>query len=314
MIASFMVLIGCYIAENICHFIEKPLAAKIFHKIYIIVFFLFVFCFLSVWSYAWIKDGQYFPLLFTIPFWICGIYMIRKHLFGIQPKVTQKQSQFDLKIFISFFLVGIVLLIGIVCLYIGIKDTYNTNQITKDYITATAYFTDYEIYNSSSQKNTTYRLTYVYHIEGKEYMIKTDYGSESIPNINSTREIKYNPYNPSEAVFIGTNRNSSLIYFGAFFLLGGMVFVLIFLYTTGIFDKIRINIIGLYVGIVLFVAGIGVIAFQMGQTSSFIEVIKTMGFWLLIPIIFIIVGTFQIIKCLFFERLEIENNQKRRKI
>jgi len=50
------------------------------------------------------------------------------------------------------------------------------------------------------------------------------------------------------------------------------------------------------------IIGVGVILFQNGTTSSFIETVKSMGLWILIPIIFIIIGVFQIIKSLFFER------------
>lgn len=93
-----------------------------------------------------------------------------------------------------------------------------------------------------------------------------------------------------------------------------MVFVLIFLYAKGVFDKVKINILGLYIGFVFLVIGIGIIAFQMGEVPSLMETIKRMGFWILVPIMFIAIGGFQIIKCLFFERLKINNsNQKRRR-
>ena len=67
----------------------------------------------------------------------------------------------------------------------------------------------------------------------------------------------------------------------------------------GVFDKVKINILGLYLGFVFFVVGIGMIVFQIGEASSFVEAIKRMGFWILIPVLFIITGGFQIIKCLF---------------
>ena len=76
------------------------------------------------------------------------------------------------------------------------------------------------------------------------------------------------------------------------------------LYITGIFDNIKINILGLYIGIVVLIIGIGIILFQYGTTASLIETVKLMGLWVVIPIMFIIIGIFQIIKCLFFERLE----------
>jgi len=319
MIASFLLMLICYIAKNLCNLFNKPIGVKIFHKLFITIFLIFGACFIIVWSYAFIQNNQYFPLIFTIPFWIFEIHIFRKSLLEIkQPKQGMKKSKFDFKLVVTCLLVFSVLLSGIICLVIGIKDSYKISKETKNYLTTTSYYKDYEIYDSykknhgKTENHTTYRLIYIYEINGKEYSIKTDYGSGSIPSKNSSREIKYNPDNPSEAVFIGTNRNSGLIYFGAFFLLGGMVFVLIFLYIKGVFDKIKINILGLYIGFVCLIVGIGLIAFQMGEISSFIEAIKRMGLWILIPAIFIFVGGFQIIKCLFFERLEINKGNKKK--
>ncbi len=320
-IASFLLMTICYIAKNLCDLFNKPIGAKIFHKLFIIIFLLFGAGFLIGWSYAWIQNKQYLPLIFTIPFWIFEIHIFRKSLLNIKAdsKQVKKKTKFDFRIVVSCFLVFSVLLSGIICLAIGIKDTYQTSKKTKNYLTTTCYYQDYEIYNSYDKKDhgrtenhTTYRLIYTYEINGKEYSIKTDYGSGSIPSKNSSREIKYNPDNPSEAVFIGTNANNGLIYFGAFFLLGGMVFVLIFLYVKGVFDKVRINILGIYIGFVFFVVGIGIIAFQMGEVSSLMESIKRIGFWIFIPVMFIIIGGFQIIKCLFFERLEINDSTKKK--
>lgn len=71
-------------------------------------------------------------------------------------------------------------------------------------------------------------MTYIYKVDGKEYSITTDYGTNYIPDENSSREIKYNPNNPKEAVITGTNSKNSLIYFGAFFTFGALTFVIAF--------------------------------------------------------------------------------------
>ncbi len=318
-IAPFIICVVLSLGKNIFLIFDKDKYVNIFNKLYAIVFLLFAFCFLIFWSYTVIKNNNYLTLLFTIPFWLMLIYFIHKCFFKKNQKSlsSKRETKFNIKIIVSGFLVFTVLVSGFICLIIGIKDTYHINKITKNYITTTGYFKDYEIYNSQEKRkhnrsvtSTTYRLIYTYKVDGKEYTIKTDYGSGTIPNTDSTREIKYNPDNPNEAILIGTNRNNGLIYFGTFFVLGGMVFVLIFLYAMGIFDKVKINILGLYIGIVFFIIGIGIIAFQMGTISSFMETIKTMRFWFLIPVMFIIVGIFQTIKCLFFERIEMNNNRK----
>ena len=67
---------------------------------------------------------------------------------------------------------------------------------------------------------------------------------------------------------------------------------------------------GLYVGIVSLIIGIGIISIQLGEVASLIRVIEQMKFWFFIPILFIIVGIFQIIKCLFFERLDLNNKSQ----
>lgn len=238
-----------------------------------------------------------------------AIFTARKYLFGIKNSSIQinKNKKFDYKFIVSTLLVFSVLVVGIVCLSVGIKDTYYTNKKTKDYILTTASYQDYEIYDSNDEEDTTYRLIYVYEVDNQKYEIKTDYGSGFIPSVNSKRKIKYNPNNPSEAVFLGTNKNNILIYFGAFFILGGMVFVLGFLYVIGVFDKIRINILGLYMGFVFLVIGIGIIAVQIGNGFSIFEMIKEMKFWFLVPVMFVTIGGFQLIKCLFFERIEVNN-------
>ena len=214
---------------------------------------------------------------------------------------------------IPFFLVLIVLAVGLFCLFMGIKETYIVNRNTKDYLTTTAYFKDYEIFDSTekwednnSNKHTTYRLIYTYKVDNKEYIIKTDYGSGYIPKINSERKIKYDPNNPSHAVLVDMNRNTALIYFGIFFTLGGMTFVLIFLQTKGLFDRIKTDVIGLYIGILFTIIGIGIIFVQNAMTSSFIETIKVMNFWILIPLMFIGVGILLTIKILFFKNRKID--------
>ena len=306
-IMPFIICLLLSIGKSICLIIgkDKYKYANIFNKLYALVFLLFASCFLIFWSYTFIKNNNYLTLLFTIPFWLMEIYFIRKYFFKKSQKdlSNKRESKFNLKIIISCFLVLAVLASGFLCLFIGIKDTYNFNQKTKDYVTTEGYFKDYNIYNID-EEGTTYKLIYEYEVDGKKYMVSTDYGVEKIPAVNSMRKVKYDPNNYEKAVLVGTNRNNGLIYFGAFFVLGGMVFVLIFLQIKGVFDKIKIDVIGTYIGVIFTIIGIGIILLQNGMTSSFIETVKTMGFWILIPIMFIIVGIFQTIKCLLLPKLK----------
>lgn len=196
----------------------------------------------------------------------------------------------------------VVLLLGIVFLFIGIKDTYKQNKITKDYITTNGYFIDYKIYNSNKNskgnKSTTYQLIYVYEVDGMKYTVSTDYGVGYIPEKNSMREVKYNPSNPEESILVGTNSKNFLIYFGGFFMPGSIGFILGALYIKGVFDNMKINIMQLYFGFTFLIIGIGFILFQNGTTSSFLGTVKSLGIWMIIPVLFIILGSVEIIKCL----------------
>lgn len=215
-----------------------------------------------------------------------------------------------MEIIISCFLVFAVLVSGFLCLFIGIKDTYKFNQKTKNYVITEGYFKDYTVH-SIDKEGTTYKLIYEYEVDGKKYMVSTDYGVEKIPSLNSMRKVKYDPNNYEKAVLVGTNRNNGLIYFGAFFILGGMVFVLIFLQIKGVFDKIKIDVIGTYMGVTFTIIGIGIILFQNGTTSSFIETVKMMGFWIFIPLMFIIVGILLTIKSLFLQKSKMNSDCKK---
>lgn len=314
MIIPFILCSLFSIGKNICLMIDKKKFATIFSKLFVISFLTFWFGLLIYGSYLFIKEKNFSQLLFTIPFWIAGVYIIRRFLFGIESKKkfkenTKREPKFNFKIVVSCFLVLSVLIIGIVCLYFGIRDTYKLNKISKEYVTTDAYFKDYKIYNTSKKDGTTYELIYTYKVDGEQYTVTTDYGVRYIPEINSIREVKYNPNNHSEAILVGTNTSNFLIYFGAFFTLGGMVFVLAALYIKGVFNNVKIDVIGTYCGIVFIVIGIGFLLFYNGITSSFADTIKALGLWILIPILFIVVGTFQTIKCLFFKSKDISTNK-----
>lgn len=304
------------LGKNVCFLINKKKYANIFRKLFAKSFLAFWFCFLILWSYLVIKENNYWTLLITIPFWIAGIYIIRKFFLEIESKTLFKNKNltFNFKIIVSSLLVIVILLSGVFCLFIGIKDTYKLNRMTKNYIITNGYLVNYEFYNpSNSSKNNkgeTYKLIYVYEVDGMKYTVSTDYGVGSIPEKNSIRKVKYNPSNPKDAILVGTNSKNALIYFGGFFTLGSIAFILGVLYIKGFFDKIKIDIMGLYFGFTFLIIGVGFMLFQNGTTSSFLETIKSLGIWIVLPVLFIIVGIFQIIKCLFFKPLTFNKKRK----
>ena len=89
-----------------------------------------------------------------------------------------------------------------------------------------------------------------------------------------------------------------MIFFGGFFTFGALAFVLGALNIMGRFDKYKVDVLGLYVGILFVVIGIGIPVVKYREMQSLSETIQAFGFWILIPIIMTAVGALQIVKCL----------------
>lgn len=89
-----------------------------------------------------------------------------------------------------------------------------------------------------------------------------------------------------------------LLFAGAFFTFVSFTFVLFALTVSGRFDKFKVDMLGLYVGVLFIAIGIGIPAFKYTDTLSLAETVKSFGFWLIIPIILVVAGMLQIIKCL----------------
>ena len=87
-----------------------------------------------------------------------------------------------------------------------------------------------------------------------------------------------------------------MIYAGTFFTFGALTFVIVGLSILGVFDKIKIDIVRTYIGCLFTIIGIGIVLLQNGTTMSFIETLKNMKLWILIPIMFVVVGIHQLIQ------------------
>lgn len=295
---TFIPFLICSIAMTCKHlalFFNKNNLANLFNKIFTVGFLLFLFGFLILAMYICIRDKNYTMLLFTLPFWIAGFFIIKKRFFN--NKSMNKSSRFSFPIVMSALLVGTVFVSGVVILCLGIKDTYELNWKTKDYVAVEGYFDHYDVYDAD-EDGITYQLTYTFTVDNNVYSVATDYGTNYIPEAGSSREIKYDPSNPEQAVIMGTNKPSGLIYFGAFFTFGSLTFVIAALTVMGYFDKFRIDVLGTYVGVLITVVGIGIILFQTGTTGSLMETVKSFGLLMIIPIMLIVFGIIQTIKCL----------------
>lgn len=58
---------------------KRALAAKV-RKIYSAAFLVYLFGFLIYWDYISFTDGKYLQILFSIPVWIGGFYLVYKRL------------------------------------------------------------------------------------------------------------------------------------------------------------------------------------------------------------------------------------------
>ncbi|MCB5942693.1 DUF3592 domain-containing protein [bacterium 210820-DFI.6.52] len=279
-------------------------AAKLLYKVYAASFLLYVFGFLGVWCYVNFTNQAYLPLLFSLPFWLVGGYLVYRVFFRkkdqpakADPKKRSLHLNVNFKVVVTCFLVGVCLLSGIFILFLGVKDTIQLSQRAGGYTATEGHFVDYEVYRSD-REGTTYRLIYEYEVNGAPYRVSTDYGTNAIPARNSTRTVKYDPANPQKSVLTGSNSANWMIFMGLFFVLGSTVFILAWLTVKGCFDRFKVSVLGVYIGVVFTFVGAGPILLRRGETGSWPACFKSFGLWILIPLMMIAVGLFQTVKCL----------------
>ena len=58
---------------------QKALAIKV-SKVYVVAFLIYWFGFLIYWDYSSFMDGNYMKILYSVPFWLGGIYFTYKRL------------------------------------------------------------------------------------------------------------------------------------------------------------------------------------------------------------------------------------------
>ena len=72
----FIVCVLASIGKNIFMIKDNYKYSNIFSNIYFISFFTYFFGILIIWCYLVIRDGNYAMLIFSIPFWIIGIFLL----------------------------------------------------------------------------------------------------------------------------------------------------------------------------------------------------------------------------------------------
>ena len=92
--------------------------------------------------------------------------------------------------------------------------------------------------------------------------------------------------------------NLTIIFAGVFFTFVGGVFVIAGLTAAGCFANAKVDVLGLYMGIVLILVGLGVPAVKYAETLSLINTVQEFGAWLLVPVLLIAAGILQVIRVL----------------
>ena len=78
----FLICCIASIGKNLGLLLNKKELALFFDRVFKVVFFLSWFGFLAVACYVIIKDGNYGKLLFTVPFWLGGIFFAKRKFQG----------------------------------------------------------------------------------------------------------------------------------------------------------------------------------------------------------------------------------------
>jgi hypothetical protein len=179
----------------------------------------------------------------------------------------------------------IFVLIGITLLFFGVKSTYNRMEKTKNYVSVEGTFIGSSIY-SSDDDGTTYTLTYSYRVNGNKYEISTNYGTGSVPDIGTKKNIKYNPDNPSEAIITGFGSNGLLLLLGFMFTTIPLIplFSMFVNSNNSISSKIKEKIFGIFLGTVFIILG-GACYYLMCSGSDSLSIIYGFAYIFFYPAI-----------------------------
>lgn len=207
---------------------------------------------------------------------------------------------------VTGFLLSVSFICGIVMLFFGIKETTELGIRTKGYVETEGYLSDYAVY-SSDDDGTTYRLIYAYTVDEMEYTVSTDYGTGTIPPMNTARKIMYDPADPAKAVVAGGSSNAMLMFGGVMFTAVPVVIFLGILVITGRLDISGFDFLGFIIGIVL-IAVSYIVIYIISGSLSLVKAFEHMGFLTAIPAMLIAAGAFVIIKTVF---LGIKERSKR---
>lgn len=180
----FLICSISMMGKSIARILEKKRMEIVFSKLFVLGFLLFFIGFLAVAAYVSVRDKNYSLLICSIPFWIAGVFLIRKKLLDRKEK-KDGSAVLSFAVVVSAILVAAALLAGIFLLVRGIK-----------------------------------------------------------------------------------NAELGLLFGGMIFTFGSLTFVLAALTQHGCFEKVKIDVLGLYAGAAIAVIGLGFILLQFRESGS----------------------------------------------
>ena len=79
-IIPFLVFAVALGLKNVLILMKKDTLAIKVSKVYVVAFLIYWFGFLIYWDYSSFLNGNYTKILFSVPFWLGGIYFTYKRL------------------------------------------------------------------------------------------------------------------------------------------------------------------------------------------------------------------------------------------
>ena len=80
--APFLICCIASIGKNLGMLLNQTRIALIFDRLFKVVFFLSWFIFLIVACYIAVRDENYKVIFFTLPFWLGGLFFMKRKLFN----------------------------------------------------------------------------------------------------------------------------------------------------------------------------------------------------------------------------------------
>ena len=205
------------------------------------------------------------------------------------------------------FLIGKVMVILFIIIGLGLFTegaikTYERAQLTEGYEETPGYYVYKELYSEAeydrikgTQNNATYSLVYEYYVSNEIYTVKTDYGTEAIPDRGYETTVYYNPYNPAEAVVAGPSGATLLLFIGAMFVLVPVVMIIGSLAIKGSFGLNGNRVMDLVIGVVFTGFSVGML-YMMAGTFNPAVIWMVAGLWSIIPVLMTICGLMVLIR------------------